>query len=138
MIAGHLPGTSASESAAPPFDAACRAIVARRPDAAVAWVLMAALAYYEDDDPILTDACFDRLCRELAARWHAVRHPHRHLLTLDDLRAGTAYALDRDAVPSLVRAGLASLRRDGPEVVAERETAPAPAQARAPGQLALF
>lgn len=55
----------------------------------VAWYLMASLAYYHWDRPILSDGAFDELARWLLERWETVQHPHKNLITEDDLRAGT-------------------------------------------------
>jgi hypothetical protein len=65
----------------------------------VPWYLMASYAYYELDNPILTDASFDELGKFMLSRWEAITHRHKHLITEDDLRAGTL------------------LRRDFPEIV---------------------
>ena len=56
----------------------------------VAMYLMAAYAYYMDDDPILADFQFDDLAKHLLANIDEMPdHPHKHLLTKDDLSAGT-------------------------------------------------
>jgi hypothetical protein len=52
--------------------------------------LMAAYAYYKDDDPIMADFMFDDLAKHLLETIDSLpAHPHKHLLTKDDLRAGT-------------------------------------------------
>jgi hypothetical protein len=65
----------------------------------VPWYLMAAYSYYELDDPILEDASFDLLAKKMLDRWAAITHRHKHLITEDDLKAGTL------------------LRREWPEIV---------------------
>jgi hypothetical protein len=110
------------------YDDDCRRIVERRPDAAVAWVLMASFLYYHDDQVILSDGFFDELCRGLAARWPAVRHPHKALLSPADLVAGSVFALRREEYPTMV---VNAARR----VLAEGVVAPPPPVG---GQLALL
>jgi hypothetical protein len=52
--------------------------------------LMWAYAYYQEDDPLTSDWTFDRLAKWLLEHWDTLPpHPHKHLITKDDLRAGT-------------------------------------------------
>ena len=51
----------------------------------VPWYLMAAYAYYIDDDPILEDVMFDRLAKKLLKVWDTVEHQHKEFLTKDML-----------------------------------------------------
>lgn len=120
------------------LDERCRQVVERHPDAAVAWLLMAAYAYYVEDDPILSDGLFDRLCRDLAARWHQVRHPHAALLCREDLATGSLFALGEESYPPMAIGALRRLREEQQDVAepAVKETG-APAQDQ-PAQLALF
>lgn len=70
--------------------------------------LMAAYAYYKDDDPIMADYQFDDLAKYLLDRIDSLPdHPHKHLLSKDDLRAGT-YLGD---YPSIVRGALDQYKR---------------------------
>ena len=55
----------------------------------VPWYLMAAYAYYKQDEPILSDAFFDAMGKTMLERWDDINHFHKHLITVDDLRAGT-------------------------------------------------
>ena len=55
----------------------------------IPWYLMAAYAYYELDDPFLSDGVFDNMAKQLHAKWDQVEHFHKHLLTRMDLLAGT-------------------------------------------------
>jgi NAD-dependent DNA ligase len=55
----------------------------------VPWYLMAAYAYYEQDDPILSDSFFDDLAKTLLAVWDDVEHRHKPYITVDMLNAGT-------------------------------------------------
>lgn len=55
----------------------------------IPWYLMAAYAYYVEDDPILTDTTFDKLAKKILDNWETIEHYHKHFLTKDMLEAGT-------------------------------------------------
>lgn len=55
----------------------------------VPWYLMASYAYYKQDEPILSDAFFDAMGKTMLERWDDIDHFHKHLITVDDLQAGT-------------------------------------------------
>ena len=42
----------------------------------VPFYLMASYAYYEEDDPIVSDAEYDTICRMLDENWDTVEHSH--------------------------------------------------------------
>ena len=51
--------------------------------------LMGAYAYYVEDEPIISDWDFDMLAKHILENYDNIQHPHIHLLTKDDLKAGT-------------------------------------------------
>jgi len=55
----------------------------------VPWYIMAAYAYYVDDDPILEDSTFDRLAKKILKEWDEITHRHKEYLSKDMLEAGT-------------------------------------------------
>jgi NAD-dependent DNA ligase len=55
----------------------------------VPWYIMAAYAYYVDDDPILEDYTFDKMATKILNHYDEIEHIHKHLLTKDALTAGT-------------------------------------------------
>ena len=71
------------------LDKECTDIVDSNINMCVPWYLMAAYAYYVEDDPILSDSKFDRLARLMLERWDEIKHHHKHLITVKDLEAGT-------------------------------------------------
>ena len=73
----------------------------------VPWYLMAAYAYYVDDDPILSDHAYDHMVKKMVAEWGHIEHIHKHLLNLDDLKAGTYLG----EYPSRVKGAVQSLRK---------------------------
>lgn len=72
----------------------------------VPWYLMACYAYYEEDDPILTDNYFDRLTRRMIENWEKIEHQHKDKITLDMLNASTYIG----EYPSRVKGGLHAVR----------------------------
>jgi hypothetical protein len=56
----------------------------------ISMYLMASYAYYQGCDPIITDYEFDELAKYLLECIDTLPdHPHKHLITQEDLRAGT-------------------------------------------------
>lgn len=55
----------------------------------VPWFLMAAYAYYVQDDPILSDSTFDRMCRKMLDEWDTIEHMHKDMITKSELESGT-------------------------------------------------
>lgn len=55
----------------------------------IARYLMSAYAYYEQDDPLITDVEFDMLAKYILHNYDSLKHPHKELITKDDLGAGT-------------------------------------------------
>jgi len=68
---------------------ACIDIVDGNINMSVPWYIMAAYAYYEQDDPILEDSEFDKLARKILKDWDNIDHRHKDYLTKDMLEAGT-------------------------------------------------
>ena len=64
----------------------------------VAWYLMAAYTYYHEDQPILSDQSFDKLAKLLKKNWTEIQHRHKHLISEEELEAGTLL-LDKDSFP---------------------------------------
>lgn len=72
----------------------------------VPYYLMASLAYYEQGDPIFSDAFFDEMGKTMLKRWDEIEHFHKEYITKEDLEAGTFLG----KYPSRVEGGLKSLR----------------------------
>lgn len=68
----------------------------------VPWYLMAAYVYYYLDDQLVTDAEFDDMSRRLLEDYDTIKHHHKHLITKEDLEAGTLL-LSEDEYPSIVK-----------------------------------
>ena len=67
---------------------------------------MCAYAYYVEDDALITDAEFDELGKWLLKNYDSVEHMHKHLVTKDDLNAGTYLG----KYPSMVAGAVRSYR----------------------------
>ena len=69
----------------------------------VPWYLILSYAYYHLDVSLVSDALYDRVCRDLllAIRSSAVDHRHLSLCDVDALEAGTAYRLRSEDYPSM-------------------------------------
>ena len=55
----------------------------------IPWYIMAAYAYYVEDDPILEDNRFDMMSNRILEHWDEIEHRHKKYLTKDMLKAGT-------------------------------------------------
>lgn len=73
----------------------------------VPWYLMAAYAYYEEDDPILSDRTFDLIAKKILEHWDEIEHRHKNVLTKDMLTAGTFIG----EYPSMIKGATESVRR---------------------------
>jgi hypothetical protein len=73
----------------------------------VPWYLMASYAYYEQGDPIFSDAFFDDMGKTMLSCWDDIEHFHKEHITKGDLEAGTFLG----KYPSRVEGGLQSLRK---------------------------
>ena len=72
----------------------------------VPYYLMAAYAYYKQDDPIFTDAFFDNMGKTMLERWDDITHYHKEYINKGDLEAGTFLG----DYPTRVEGALRSLR----------------------------
>ena len=72
----------------------------------VPWYLMAAWAYYEEDNPILSDGYFDNLSRKIMIHWDEINHMHKDFISKDDLEAGSFLG----KYPSRVEGAVKTLR----------------------------
>lgn len=55
--------------------------------------LMSSYLYYHEDTQVLSDAEYDQLCKDLLAGWETFDHQHKHLVTKEDLAAGTGFGI---------------------------------------------
>ena len=55
--------------------------------------LVTSYAYYRRYVSLLKDETYDKIAKTLHDHWDELEHPHKHLVTKEDLAAGTLYAL---------------------------------------------
>ena len=101
-------GSSAKTSQNTLFDEQCMDAI-ENPNMMVPWYLMASYAYYEQDQPILSDGLFDGLAKRMLECWDDIDHWHKELITQEDLQAGTL--LTRD-FPGRIKGAVAHLRKN--------------------------
>ena len=68
----------------------------------VPWYLMAAYVYYYHDDQLISDADFDQMAKLLLEKYDTIEHRHKHLISKEDLAAGTLL-LSEDQYPSMAK-----------------------------------
>jgi hypothetical protein len=64
-------------------------IISNNSNMMIPWYIMAAYAYYINDDPIITDKMFDQLSMDIVVNWNFISHSHKKFLSIDMLKAGT-------------------------------------------------
>jgi len=85
-----------------------RSLTKENKNLTVPWYIMAAYAYYVQDNPLLTDYAFDNLAKTMIKHWPEITHRHKYFITLDELRAGTL--LRRD-FPSIIPGAVEKVRQ---------------------------
>jgi hypothetical protein len=93
------------------LDSMCLLVTGKNMSGAVSWWLMASYLYYHHDIPLISDGLYDELAAGMLNSWDGIEHPHKHLITLADLEAGSLYALPVDAYPKMVKYAAANLAR---------------------------
>lgn len=88
-------------------DAYVEGVIAGDINRLVPHYLIACHAYYVDDEPLITDRLFDDITKRLIAAYPDITHRHKDLISLDDLKAGTGYAL---TYPSIVKGAVRDMR----------------------------
>jgi len=69
--------------------------IGQGPNMLVPWYLIASYAYYECDDPVISDELYDRICFLLMEAIDAIEidHMHAYLCDPESLKAGTGYQI---------------------------------------------
>jgi len=84
-------------------------LLAKSPNMAVPWYLMASYLYYHEDIQLLSDSYYDQLCAYLKQHWDSIEHRHKSLVPYDCLSAGTGFTIPKDKYPSLCVGGASDL-----------------------------
>ena len=78
----------------------------------VQWYLILSYAYYIEDESLVSDSEYDALCIRLLDKFDEIEHHHKHLISKDDLEAGTGFTLARRDYPSIVIGAAQHLKED--------------------------
>lgn len=89
------------------FDQYAAELFSKNINLMVPWYLMASYAYYEQSDPILSDAFYDDLSKTMLTVWDDIVHWHKDYITVDMLNAGTYIG----SYPGIVNGAVAALRK---------------------------
>lgn len=71
------------------LDTKCLEVTGKNLNMLVPWYLIAAYAYYVEDNPILSDGVFDSMAKTMLTNYDTITHRHKRLITKDFLKAGT-------------------------------------------------
>ena len=82
-------------------------IITNNVNMTVPYYLMASYAYYEKDDPILSDDFYDKLAKNIIKQWDNIEHYHKHLLSKDLLEAGSYIG----KYPTIISSGPQELKK---------------------------
>lgn len=85
------------------FDSVARKTFKKNRSSCISWILASSYCYYVRYTSILSDTVYDKMCKFVLDNYGSLEHPHKHLLTKDMLRAGTAHNLRLDDYPMIVR-----------------------------------
>lgn len=88
------------------LDKYCDEVINDNINMLVPWYIMAAYAYYVEDDPIVSDGCYDNLAKLLLKHYDEVDHQHKNLIDIDQLKAGTCLI----KYPTIIKGALDDLR----------------------------
>ena len=88
------------------IDDHCLKIIEDNMNMLVPFYIMAAYAYYVEDDPIMTDSTYDQITKWLLEYYDIIDHYHKHLISKDQLEAGTCLI----KYPTIVKHALGDLR----------------------------
>ena len=85
------------------LDKKAKNLLEGNPNMMVPWFLMASYLYYHKNESMFSDEYYDALSKELLLKWDEVEHSHKHLVTKDDLMAGSLYKLKEMDYPSMCK-----------------------------------
>ncbi len=77
------------------MDEYCRFVIGGCRNMLVPWWMMACWAYEEGPFPLISDALFDQIARDLDVEWDSVQHRHKQLVCRADLKGRLGFIGDR-------------------------------------------
>ena len=88
------------------FDRYASKLIKNNINLMIPWYLMSSYAYYKEDNPIVSDAFYDNMCKQMIIKWDNIKHIHKEHISLDDLYAGTFLG----KYPSIIKGALKEVR----------------------------
>ena len=68
-------------------------------NSAIGWIVISSYAYYHLNESIISDSLFDYLCSVTLDEWDDLKHLCKHLISKEDMKAGSCYALKLEDYP---------------------------------------
>ena len=67
--------------------------------------LIASYSYYHLNSPfpVMTDEEYDGIAKELLESWDTFEHHHKYLVSIDDLKCGSLFAVKEEYYPRIVK-----------------------------------
>lgn len=94
------------------YDEAAREAFKINPASAISFYLAASYLYYRKDISILSDSCYDGICKWLLKNIDNLEHTNHNLVDKEALKAGTAYHIREEDYPLRVKVSAEGLARD--------------------------
>ena len=94
------------------YDEAAREAFKINPASAISFYLAASYLYYRRDISILSDSCYDGICKWLLKNIDNLEHTNHNLVDKEALKAGTAYHIKEEDYPLRVKVSAEGLARD--------------------------
>ena len=88
------------------LDQCSRDLFKKNKNTVIGMILIASYVYYHipaAECNILSDEVYDKMCKWCLDNWSKVCHPHKYLISEDDLRAGSLYALKEIDYPTIIK-----------------------------------
>lgn len=85
------------------FDNVVRACFKKNPNTCVSFFLSASYCYYILYQSLLSDECFDGMCKWMYENWESIEHEHKFMITKEMLKCGSGYNIPYDGYPLRVQ-----------------------------------
>lgn len=90
------------------FDALCKQLTSQNINLLIPWWIMAAYAYDQMDDPIISDDLFDKIAVDIDDNWSIITHRHKDRLDRTLLKSSIAISGNW---PSITKGAVQSLKK---------------------------
>lgn len=91
------------------LDHMCLSNIGKAPQTIIPWFLGSSYLYYIRGVSILSDELYDKLAAALKGSWPLISHPHKYLITEQDLEAGSLFSLTAADYPVMVKSAACRL-----------------------------